>query len=230
MWHDLRYGLRLFLARPGFTSVAILTLALGIGANTAIFSAVTALLVRPLPIADPDRVVFGLAMREGWDPFGTPLLEYAAMRDSSTFASSGVANFQAMTLVGHDEPERVAAASVSASYLASLGTQPIAGRTIAPDDDRPGAPPVALIGHELWQRRFGGSPAVLGQKLELDTGIFTIVGVMPRGFDMPGGSKLWLPLRLNIETASRDERAPRSYELVARLAPGVALSEANADV
>src|SRR5262245_9337796 len=170
MWSDLRYGLRLFLARPGFTSVAILTLAIGIGANTAIFSAVTALLVRPLPIADPDRLVFGLAMREGWDPFGTALLEYAAVRGSSAFASSGVANFQAVTLVGHAEPERVSAASVSAGYLATLGTAPIAGRSIAPDDDRPGAPPVILIGHELWQRRFGGSAAVLGQKIELDSG------------------------------------------------------------
>src|SRR5262245_27088260 len=230
MWADLRYGLRLFRARPGFTSVAILTLAIGIGANTAIFSAVTALLVRPLPVADPDRLVFGLSMREGWDPFGTALMEYAAMRGSSAFESSGVANFQAAPLVGHDEPERMAAASVSASYLATLGTAPIAGRSIQLEDDRPGAPPVALIGHELWQRRFGGSPAVLGQKIELDNGIFTIIGVMPRGFDMPGGAKLWVPLRLNIDTTSKDERSPRSYELVARLAPGVALAAANADV
>src|SRR5262245_115953 len=230
MWHDLRYGLRLFLARPGFTSLAILTLAIGIGANTAIFSAVTALLVRPLPIADPDRLVFGLSMREGWDPFGTALLEYAALRSSSAFASNGVANFQAVTLPGRDEPERAPAAAVSAGYLATLGTRPIAGRAIEVDDDRPGAPPVVLIGHELWQRRFGGSSAVLGQKIALDAGIFTIVGVMPRGFDMPGGAKLWLPLRLKIEAAAQDERAPRSYEMVGRLAPGVALSEANADV
>jgi putative ABC transport system permease protein len=230
MWHDLRYGFRLLVAKPAFTGIAILTLAIGIGANTAILSAVTALLVRPLPIEDPDRLVFGLSMREGWDPFGTALLEYAAMRESSTFASSGVANFGAVTLVGHDEPERLAAASVSAGYFATLGTRPIAGRSIAPEDDRPGAPRVVLIGHELWQHRFGGCPQVLGEKLELDTGIFTIIGVMPRGFDMPGGARLWLPLRLNIDTASKDERAPRSYEFVARLASGVGLSAANADV
>jgi putative ABC transport system permease protein len=126
--------------------------------------------------------------------------------------------------VGHAEPERLAAASVSAGYFATLGTRPIAGRSIAPEDDRPGAPRVVLIGHELWQHRFGGSPQVLGEKLELDTGIFTIIGVMPRGFDMPGGARLWLPLRLNIDTA------PRSYEFVARLASGVGLSAANADV
>ena len=148
MWQDLRYGLRLFLARPGFSSVAILTLAIGIGANTAIFSAVTALLVRPLPITEPDRLVFGLSMREGWDPFWTSLLEYQAIRGSSAFASSGVANFHAVTIVGHDEPERVAAASVSASYLTTLGTEPISGRSIGPEDDRPGAPPGWLLAAE----------------------------------------------------------------------------------
>jgi hypothetical protein len=131
MWHDLRYGVRLLVAKPAFSCVAILTLAIGIGANTAIFSAVTALLVRPLPIEDPGRLVFGLSMREGWDPFGTALVEYAAMRDSASFASSGIANFGAVTLVGHDEPERMAAAAVSSGYLRTLGTRPIAGRSIA---------------------------------------------------------------------------------------------------
>src|SRR5262249_35148751 len=154
LWQDVRYGLPGFLARPGFTSVAILTLAVGIGANTAIFSAVAALLVRPLPVSDPDRLVFGLSMREGFDPFGTALLEYLAVRSSAPFASTGIADCDAVTIAGHDEPERVAAASVSDGYLATLGTTPILGRAIAADDDRAAASPVVLIGYELWQRRF----------------------------------------------------------------------------
>ena len=230
LWQDVRYGLRLFVARPGFTLVAILTLAIGIGANTAIFSAVTALLLRPVPVVDPDRIVFGLSMREGFDPFGTALLEYAALRSSPAFAASGVADFHAVTLAGRDEPERVAAATITAGYFATLGTAPVVGRTITVGDDRPDAAPVAVIGYELWQRRFGGAASVLGDTLLLDNGPHTIVGVMPRGFDMPGGARVWTPLGINIEPASRDERAPRSYELVARLAPGVALAQANADV
>ena len=228
--NDLRYGLRLFLAKPGFTFVAIVTLAIGIGANTAIFSAVAALLIRPLPVVDPDRIVFGLSMREGFDPFNTAPLEYAAMRESRAFASSGVANFNPVTLAGRDEPERVSAAAVSAGYLATLGTMPILGRTIGGDDDRPGAAPVALIAYELWQRRFGGATSVLGEKIPLDDDVYTIVGVMPRGFDMPGGSTIWVPLRLDAAAPASDERAPRSYEFVARLAPDANVAQANADV
>jgi putative ABC transport system permease protein len=228
MWQDLRYGFRLFHAKPGFTIVAILTLAIGIGANIAIFSAVAALLIRPLPVVDPDRIVFGLSMREGFDPFNTAILEYAALRDSRAFASSGIADSHPVTLVGRGEPERLPAATVSAGYLATLGTAPVIGRPITTDDDRPAAPPVAVIGYELWQRRFGAAN-VLGEKIPLDDGVYTIVGVMPRGFDVPGGANLWTPLRRSLDGASLDERAPRSYELVARLAPGATLAQADAD-
>src|SRR5262245_26482614 len=130
MWQDLRYGFRQFCSKPGFTLLAVVTLAIGIGANTAIFSAVTALLVRPLPVVDADRVVFGLSMREGFDPFNTAALEYVALRQSRALSSAGVAAFSPVTLLGTGEPERIAAAAVDSGYLATLGTAPILGRTI----------------------------------------------------------------------------------------------------
>ena len=127
LWQDVRYGLRTFRARPGFTAVVVITLALGIGANTAIFSAFNALLLRPLPVADVDRLVFGMALREGFDPFGTSFLDYALYRDEArSLASSGLATQRQFHLVREGEPERVVAAAVTATYLTTLGVKPVA--------------------------------------------------------------------------------------------------------
>jgi putative ABC transport system permease protein len=226
-WHDVRSGLRLLRAKPGFTALAVATLAIGIGANTAIFTAVDALLLRPLPLDVGDRLVFGYALREGFDPFGTSLLEYNEYRQSPALASSGVAIARSATLAGRDEPERVAAAAVSAGYLSTIGVQPLAGRTFADQDDRPGAPAVALIGYDLWQRRFGGQ-SIVGQSMMLDDGAYTVIGVMPRGFDLPAAASLWIPLRIDVATAPIEQRQPTAYEMVARLAEGVSLAQADA--
>jgi putative ABC transport system permease protein len=231
MRQDLREALRRLLAKPAFTVVAVLTLGLGIGANTAIFSAVTALLVRPLPVADVDRVVSGIALREGFDPFGTSLLEYVAYRDASrSFSASGIALQRFFTLTGHDEPERVHGAEVTSGFLDALAVAPIAGRAFTSDDDRPGAAPVALIGYDLWQRRFGGSWAVVGTPLTLESGIRTIVGVMPRGFDMPSGAAMWIPHGITLDTLPMTQRAATQYAMVARLIPGVSLGAADREV
>jgi putative ABC transport system permease protein len=231
MRQDLREALRRLLAKPAFTIVAVLTLGLGVGANTAIFSAVTTLLVRPLPVADVDRVVSGIALREGFDPFGTSLLEYVAYRDASrSFASSGIALQHFFTLTGHDEPERIHGAEVTNGFLEALAVAPIAGRVFTTEDDRPGAAPVALIGYDLWQRRFGGSPAVVGAPLTLDSGIRTIVGVMPRGFDMPSGATMWIPHGITLDTLPMPQRAATQYAMVARLIPGVSVSAADREV
>src|SRR5262245_78542 len=169
LWQDLRYGWRMLRARPAFTLIAVLTLALGIGANTAIFSAVNALLLRPLPVEEPDRLVFGMALREGFDPFGTSLLEYDLYRDESkSFASSGVGTPRLFNLVGWGEPERLRGTAVTASYLEAVGVKPVLGRLFADDDDRPGGPAVALVGHDLWQRRLGGDRGVIGRTLNLE--------------------------------------------------------------
>ena len=231
MSQDLREALRRLLAKPAFTVVAVLTLGLGIGANTAIFSAVTALLVRPLPVADADRVVSGVALREGFDPFGTSLLEYLAYRDASrSFANSGIALQRFFTIIGHDDPERIHGAEVTSGYLGALAVSPVAGRAFTSDDDRPGAPAVALIGYDLWQRRFGGSPATVGSTLTLDAGIYTIVGVMPRGFDMPAGATMWVPHAITLDTMPMPQRAATQYAMVARLIPHVSVGAADREV
>src|SRR5262245_36113334 len=160
---DLAYGWRGLRRRPGFALVAALTLALGIGANTAIFSAVNALLLRPLPIEDADRVVFGMALREGFDPFGTSLLDYGLYRDRArSLASVGLGSARTFHVRGQDEPERMRGAAVTAGYLRTLGVRPVRGRVFTEDDERPGSPAAALIGYDVWQGRFGGADDVVG--------------------------------------------------------------------
>src|ERR1700758_2322860 len=182
---DVRYGARMLLKRPGFTVIAVAALALSIGANTAIFSAVNTLLLQPLPVADLDRLVFSVALREGFDPFGSSYLEYAAYRDRNhSFASIGMAVQRSFNLIGREEPERVRGATAMADYLKTLGVQPTIGRVFSAEEDRPGGPPVALISYGLWQNRFGGHTNAIGQTLNFDGRSYSIIGVMPPGFDL----------------------------------------------
>jgi len=228
---DLRYGLRMLRTRLGLTVVAVLTLALGIGANTAIFSAVNALLLRPLPVADAERLVFGMALREGKDPFGTSFLEYRLYRDESrSFVSTGLASPRQFNLVGWGEPERLRGTAVMASYLATLGIKPALGRIFLEDEDRPGGPAVAIVSHDLWQRRFGGDPGAIGRTLDLAGRSHTIVGVMPPGFDLPYAAQVWVPMQIAIGALPIEEQAVNGNEFVGRLAPGVELARADAEL
>src|SRR5256884_3671535 len=153
LWQDLRYGVRMLLKQPGFTLIAIGTLALSIGANTAIFSAINALLLRPLPVEDIDRVVSSYALREGFDPFGSSFLEYAAYRDRShCFVSRGVATQRSFNLLGQGEPEHVRGATVMADYLTTLGVKPVVGRIFSAQEDQAAWPPLALISYGLLPR------------------------------------------------------------------------------
>jgi putative ABC transport system permease protein len=230
-WQDVRFGLRLIRARPGFSAAAIVTIGLGIGANTAIFSAMSALLLRPLPIADVDRLLFGMALREGYDPFGTSLLEYALYRDEArTIASSGLGAPRLFHLVGRGEPERLRGAAVTASYLGTLAVEPPIGRLFSTDEDRPGGPAVVLLGHGLWQRRFGGDPQIVGRALALDGRPHTVIGVLPAGFDMPFAAEVWVPMQTAIESLPLDQRAANANELVARMRPGVTLEQVDAEL
>jgi putative ABC transport system permease protein len=231
LWHDLRHGLRVLRMRPGFTIAAVLTLAVGIGANTAMFGAVQTLLLAPLPLTDPDRLVYGIALREGFDPFGTSLLEYSAFRKSTaSFEELGIASRRTLTLIGRDEPERLDGAEVTASFLQTIGVTPVAGRLFSADDDRPGGPAVVMIGYDLWQGRFGGDPAILGKDIRLDDRLYTIVGVMPRGFDYPSRCRVWVPMQRDLETLPLDDRAAQAYTFVGRLRSGVALPDADREV
>src|SRR5438876_5931675 len=231
LWQDLRYGARILLKQPGFTLITVATLALGIGANTAIFSAINALLLRTLPVEDVDRLVVSVTLREGFDPFGSPFLEYAAYRDRShSFASSGVAAQRSFNLIGQGEPERVRGATVMADYLTTLGVKPLIGRAFSAEEDKAGGPPVALISYGLWQKHFGGSAAAIGQSVNLDGRSYSIVGVMPTGFDLPGAAEIWTPFQVNIDALPLAERTVRRGDIIARLKPGVDLKQGDMEL
>jgi putative ABC transport system permease protein len=231
LWQDLRHGLRTMRAHPGFTAVAVLTIALGIAANTAIFSAVNALLLRPLPLRDVDRLVYGLTFREGFDPFGTSMLDYGLYREEArSFASMGLGSQRQFTVTGGTEPLHLNGAAVTASYLATLGVIPELGRSLTAEEDRPGGPPVVVIAHALWQRRFAGDRGVLGRSIPLNGQPHTIVGVLPPGFDFPYAAEAWVPMQTDFESVPLTDRATTGYDMVARLQPGVSLDRADAEL
>jgi putative ABC transport system permease protein len=231
LWQDLHYGARTLLKQPGFTLIAVAALALSIGANTAIFSAVNALLLRPLPVENVERLVFSIALREGFDPFESSFLEYAAYRDRShCFESSGLAAQRSFNLIGRDEPEHIRGAAVMADYLTTLGVKPVVGRAFSAEEDQPGGPPVALISYGLWQRRFAGRSNSVGQILNLDGRSYAILGVMPPGFDLPNAAEIWIPLQVRIDSLPLTQRAVPGSDIVARLKPGIDLKQADAEL
>jgi putative ABC transport system permease protein len=227
---DLRQAARVLRQAPGVSTLAILTLAVGIGAAAAVYSAVAALLLRPLPVPDIDRVGFGVALREGFDPFGTSVLDYEALRHLPELSAVGVASPRFANLVGDGEPERVHAAAVSASYFETLQIQPAAGRRFTSADDSPSGGSVAIVSHTLARRRFAGRTDVVGQTLTTDEGVMTVVGVMPPGFDQPARTELWVPARLDVAAMPLDRRAAHTLQLVARLRGAATLETINARV
>ncbi len=228
--NDLRFALRQLRKSPGFTLTAVIALALSIGANTAIFSAINTLLLRPLPVEDLDRLVFSVAMREGFDPFGSSLLEFAADKQRNhSFSSMGAAMQRSFNLTGRGEPERARGASIMADYLTTLGVKPILGRGFTNAEDRPGGPAVALISYGRWQKHFGGDPSIIGETLNLEGRSHTIIGVMPPGFDLPAAAEIWVPLQINIDSLPLADRAAPMYEVVAKLRPGISIEKADAE-
>src|SRR5262249_47288752 len=183
---DVRFGLRMLAKNSGFTAAAVLTLAIGIGFNTLAFSAIKALLLGALPVTEPDQLVLGEALREGFDPAGTSLLQYTALqRESTAFASTGLSLDQSFLLRGKTEAEQVRGAAVSPGFFATLGTTPFLGRAMSTEESRPGGPAVVLLAYDFWQRRFGGAPDIVGQPVDLDGRSYLIWGGSPRGFDFP---------------------------------------------
>ena len=228
---DLRYSLRSLRKAPGFAVVAILTLALGIGANAAIFSALNTILLRPLPLKDPDRLIFSVALREGIDPYGTSLLEYQAFRDRSrSYESMGIALRQSFNLIERGQPEQVQGATVQLAFLDTLGVSPVIGRAFSAEEDRPGGPAVALLGFGLWKRRFGGDPSVIGRSLNLAGRSTTVIGVLPPAFDLPNQTEIWLPYQRDIAGLPLAERLAHNHALVGRLKPGVSLRQADLEM
>jgi predicted permease len=206
-WQDLRYGARMLLKRPGFTFVAGVALAVGIGANTAIFSVVNAVLLKPLPYYDPQRLVW---VSETWPNRNAEFVlgpDYIEWRAQSSALEHLVAFGEgAVNLTGRGEPERLACVYSTANLFPALGVAPVVGRAFTPEEDRPGAAAVALLSHRLWQRRFGGDPKIVGQSLAIEGESYLVIGVMPARFQFSREAELWLPLSLNAEQGLRLER------------------------
>jgi len=228
---DLRVALRSLVRHRSVSAVAILCMGLGIGVCVTLFSAVDPWLFRPLPYRAPDRLVglreslpAGGGEREPWDLLSGP--DYLDWRAACrSFAEMGGFERTGFNLSTEEEPERVSAARVTASLFPLLGTSPVLGRVFTDEEDGPAGKPVALLGHELWLRRFAGDPGILGRTVKLDGTPHTIVGVMPPRFAFPEYAEVWTPLGLVPEA----RRGERRVDAVARLAPGATVARAQAE-
>lgn len=229
---DIRYGVRSLLKHPGFTCIAVLTLALGIGANTAIFSVVNAVLLRMLPFREPDRLVMVWedASLAGF-PRNTPApANYADWKSQNqVFEEMAALDQRSFNLTGDGEPEKIEANGVTANFFGLLGIKPILGRVILPEEDKPEANKVVMLSYSLWQQRYGGDRGVVGRELLLNGEKYTVVGVMPAGFQfMESRIGLWVPIAFTSETLT--QRGSHYLIVVARTKPGVTLAQANADI
>lgn len=235
---DLRYGVRMLLKHPGFALIAILTLALGIGANTAMFTVVNALLLRPLPYPEAERlvVVATTMRREQVEVRSTSYPDFVDWRDQNTvFEQIAARNGNTFSLLGAGEPERVSGELVSANYFSLLGVQPAYGRAFLPEEDRtPDTHRVVMISHSLWQRRYGTNPKLVGQPIQLSDGNYTVVGIMPEGFrGISDQAELWLPMMMFSSVRPGDSlqvRDQRWLSTIARLKPGVSVQQAQAEM
>jgi len=234
MVQDLRFGLRMLLKKPGFTLIAVFTLSLGIGANTAIFSIVNAVLLRPLPFAEPEQLLWiggwmGNDKEQGVTP--ADFLDYREQSRSFAQLAASISDSIAMNLSEGVEPERLKGALVTANYLDVFGVKPALGRSFSADEGGEGNDRVVVLSHALWERRFGADPGILNQTITLDKRRVTVIGVMPPQFQYPPGVELWQPFGFPAAT----NNAYRSRELhflrpIARLKPGVSRAQAQAEV
>jgi predicted permease len=226
---DVRYAARTLRKNPGFATVVVLTLALGIGANTAIFSVVHAVLLRGLPYNEPERVMRVLST-VGTNRGSTTAPDFVDWRSSAqSFEGMAAVSGQSYNLIGNGEPERISGARVSANYFEVLGLTPILGRAFTADEDKHGANRVALIGNGLWQRRYAGNPSVLGATIVLDREPYTIVGVLPAALELYANSvQVWTPLALTPRELG--STGNRRYAVTARLRPGVTREKAEAEM
>ncbi|MFW6202565.1 MAG: ABC transporter permease, partial [Gemmatimonadota bacterium] len=239
---DLTFAVRTLRKRPGFAAVAALTLALGIGATTLVFSIVNGVLLRPLPYAQPDRIVNVWQTNESWRDSESPFLRAFAERFPASYpvaedwrtmsrAFEAVGAYDAgegMTETGGDRPERLTVVRAAAGLFDVLGVEPALGRTPTPDEDRVGGPALVVLSHGYWQRRFGGDASVIGRTLELDGRAHTVVGVMPEGFYFPTpDDEVWVTLD---DATRRSGRGTQGLRAVALLVPGVDLDAARNDL
>ena len=231
LWQDMRYGLRTLLAKPGFTLVAVATLALGIGATSTIFSFVNGILLRPLPYQDPERLVLidETAVKRGAPSMGVSFPNFVDWREQNE-VFSGVAAYddRSFSLTGGSgEPEQLPGGIVSANTFEILGVPPSLGRSFRPEEDGPDQADVVILSHGLWERRFGANPGVINQSIIVNNRARTVIGVMPLGFKFPETAELWIPLTPEVSGWTRNDHGIRA---VGRLKDGMSLEQAQADM
>jgi putative ABC transport system permease protein len=229
--NDIRYAIRNLIKRPAFTVIAAITLALGIGANTAIFSSVYALLLKPLPFPELNRVV------AVWDSYPSrgvlrnevAMANYLDWRSQNqSFEQLALYSWWTTNLTGIDPPERLQGFRVTANFLDTLGVKPLMGRNFTEDENQPGKGAVAILTHALWQRRFGGDPNILGKTITLSGVVCTVVGVMPETFRYPANAEVYAPVPLTPQVVGN--RSFNSYYVVGRLKSGASVQSAQADI
>jgi putative ABC transport system permease protein len=228
---DIRYGIRMLAKNPGFAIVAVLTLALGIGANTAIFSVVQNVLLRPLPYNHPENLVQISNTYPGWGQLAISPGDFNDFRQQArefSEMSAYIQTAQGFNLTGEGQPERLQAAFATSNFFPILGIRPIAGRTFTSEEDKPASAPVLMISHRLWQAHFGSDPAVIGRALNLDGRGYTLAGVLPAGFQLVPWADLWLPAGQYQDDMTG--RIHHHYTVIARLKPGATISQARAEI
>jgi len=225
---DVRFGMRMLLKNPGFTAVAIITMALGLGANTALFSVVNGVMLKSMPFKDPDRLVFALETNTKFPPPGisASTLNYRDWREQSkSFESISARQGFTGNLTSSDRPEKIQGEKVTWDYFPTLGVAPIHGRNFTAEEDRPGAQPVILLSERLWRRRFGGDLQIIGQSIPINSQSVTVIGVMPN--DTRPNVEFWAPLAISYQNA---DRGMHNIQVVARLAAGVTRTQAQTEM
>jgi len=227
---DIRYAVRKLSRTPGFTAIAAFTLALAIGATTAIFSVIDGVLLKPLPFRDPERVVRVTNMRDG-SRQSSSVPDFVDIRaQSKSYSSMAALDNQAMNLTGGSEPERVQAARVGASFWSLLGVTPEIGRGFAPNEDTQSATRTVVLSDGLWKRRFGADQRIIGKTIALDGNSYTVIGVAPAGFSFPDRPDVWIPMVFSPDDINPESRGSHWMGMMARLAPNVTVAQASAEL
>jgi predicted permease len=229
---DTRYALRTFRRKPGFTIIALLILSLGIGATTVMFAVINSVLLRPLSYPEPDRLVtLHVSTEQIGELWGFSSFDFGDVKRQSKTVTLAAWTYAGGTISGRGEPEYVNGRNISAELFSTLGISPVQGRAFSPDEDRPGAAPVAMISYGLWQREFGAEPSAIGASLVYEAKPYTVVGIAPPGFQLDGGADVFTPLQQRKNTDPRmQNRRARFLRVLARLQPGFGLAEARAEL
>ena len=226
LFQDIRYGFRALVRQPGFAATAILALALGIGANTAVFSVVYAVLLKPLPFPHPEQLIYAHDTYPAVTFASVSWPKFIALRDGNRTLSSLAAIAPGnVTITGRGEPQQIVAFRVSGDFFNVFGVAPAYGRLISREDDVPNGGSVIALSYGLWQRRFGGDPRIVGQPVSVDGQAFTVVSVLPVTFNYPSGAEAWVPLALPAKF-----QGSNFLRLLGRMKPGVTLQQTSDDL